>query len=149
MCIRDSNNVDISGNAYIKSISANQLLTTVYYSLSQSPSTITIDYKMGNTFYVLIDDSIINQNFTTIINNFYNNISDTILYITLVLDYTNCIINRFYSNSLKINNNSYNSKFTSGNPILNTLVSKLIQEFMIIITNNSIIYVACKTRRFE
>lgn len=140
--------IDVSGNSFIRSVYANQVSSSVYIPLIVTSNSITVDYKMGKTFYLVMDDSVVTDYFTTVIENYFTNFENSSVYINLVLDYKNCPVNRFYCKSITINGVQYVTQFTSGDPIIYTLTTILVQEFLIVKINNNITDVACKIKRF-
>lgn len=145
------NSIDISGSSYIKKLKINQLNKPIFNNFICDASSLMIDFRNSNeTYYIDIANTNIVTNFTCILTNFsYSNIDKTYK-LKLMIDYKNVLsFERNYCIDFIINGIKYNIYFTSGNPIIYSNTTILIEEISIVCLNNSIWRILCKTIKYD
>ena len=145
------NSIDISGSSYIKKLKINQLNKPIFNNFICDASSLTIDFRNSNEiYYIDIANTNIVTNFTCILTHFsYSNIDKTYK-LKLMIDYKNVLsFERNYCIDFIINGIKYNIYFTSGNPIIYSNTTILIEEISIVCLNNSIWRILCKTIKYD
>lgn len=151
--------LDISGTTRIKTLFANKIYNYISIPTLLNSGNITVDYKSGDIFYIDAG-STFTENFYCIIENLpLSSIPFSSITITILLDYINTPLDRYYCDRLQIGGNMYNPNFNGGNPVAisefnsstNTYIItyKYIQKFSIIVVNGTIWKVFCDSDKYS
>jgi hypothetical protein len=151
--------LDISGTTRIKKLFANNIYNYISVPTSLNSGYITVDYTTGDIFYIDVG-STITENFYCVIENLpITSIPFSSINITLLLDYANTPLDRYYCDRLQIGQTIYTPNFNGGNPVAisefnsytNTYIItyKYIQKFSIIVLGGSIWKVFCSSEKYS
>lgn len=128
--------LDISGAFYAKGVNTNSIRKNRIEPTLIDSMSITMDYSIGDCIYMNMGSTIV-SNFSTIIQNppIVDNRDNKI---TLIIDYSNSGIDRYYCDKLVIGGVTVYPLFNGGNPsVIYTTTGCIIQEFSIIRVGNS------------
>jgi hypothetical protein len=139
--------IDVSGNMRVSSIQAKNTYQYFFLPKTILPHIITLDYNTGGNFYFSIDNTIL-TNFTTEILNFpISQLPFSSIFVNLLIDYSQMPNEYFYCDRLLIFGSEYVPNFNGGNP--KQLYSNFstthmyIQQFTIVCVNGTIWKVFC------
>jgi hypothetical protein len=128
--------LDVSGRVFMKSIHTLGINKNITVPSIIDASYITVNYSLGDCLYV-DPGSTISSNFSMFIENLPT-IANRDNKITLIINYSNAGINRFYCNRVVLGGTTVYPFFNGGNPsIIYTTVSHVVQEFSIIKVGSS------------
>jgi len=128
--------LDVNGAVFMKSINTFGINKNIVVPSIIDVSYIRVDYSLGDCLYVN-PGSTISSNFSMFIENLPT-IANRDNKITLIIDYTNAGINRFYCNRIVLGGTTVYPFFNGGNPsMIYTTVSYVVQEFSIIKVGSS------------
>jgi hypothetical protein len=126
--------LDVKGNVNVNRINMSKMIKSIGNPTIIDSSNIMIDYNVGDEYYLLIGISITNQ-YNCVVNNLP--VSNSSIYnITLLNDYSQSTLDRYYCSQMTINGVSYPLYFTNGTP--NKLTTQFKQTFSILYINSVI-----------
>lgn len=141
--------MSINGNTFVKKININKLFKNIREPDFVDYQNITIDYQKSDVFFLDINTRITNNYNCNITNLPITTLSNGVFTLSIINDYTNSTLNRYYCNTIDINGNSYVPLFNGGNPSsiisYTSITTKYIQQFSIICLNSTIIKITCNT----